>query len=80
MEERRDDQRFPFQTIVGMGVDKVFSLGRTTRLNLGLTILNLFNEDAVQGWASVNLFAGQKLTPNFWVDPRQARLTVRLSF
>lgn len=80
MEERRDSQRYPFQKIVGFGVDKQILLGRRTSLNLGLTVLNLFNTDAIQGWASVNLFAGQQLTPSFWVDPRQARLTVRLNF
>jgi hypothetical protein len=80
MEQRRDSQRYPSSTVLDLGLDKIVRLGKAATLNVGVQALNVFNEDAVEGFASLNLIAGQSLTAANWVAPRQARVTVRLSF
>lgn len=79
MEQAYDGQRFDSSTVVDLGFGKVFRLGPID-LDLGLQLLNLLNEDAVEGWASTNLFAGQTYVANDWVGPRQARVIVKVGF
>jgi hypothetical protein len=80
MEQRRDGQRYPTSKVIDLGLNKNVRFGKTMSLDLGVQILNVFNEDAVEGWSSVNLIAGQTLTAANWIAPRQSRITVRFSF
>jgi hypothetical protein len=72
--------RLPSQAILDLGAQKTFKLGGDVALDIGLQVLNVFNEDAVEYWASWVLFAGQDFTPADWVSPRRLQLKVAVNF
>jgi outer membrane receptor protein involved in Fe transport len=79
MEVANDGQRYDTSSVVDLAVGKTFTVG-VVAIDLNLQVLNLFNDAAVEAWASRNLYAGQTYVANDWVSPRQARITARVSF
>jgi outer membrane receptor protein involved in Fe transport len=83
--DNSDDLRMPSSAVFDLGVQKVFNTGRGTDLTLGIQILNLFNEDAVEYWSTWNINqlpdgTLQDFTPSNWVNPRRAQIRVKFAF
>jgi hypothetical protein len=70
--------RLPSQKIIDLGLQKTFKLGSDASLDVGLQLLNVTNEAAVEYYSSWTLFQGQSFEPSSWVSPR--RLQVKLQF
>ncbi len=49
-------------------------------LTIGIEVLNLFNEDAVENFASWQLYPGDDFVPSNWINPRRAQLRVKFAF
>lgn len=75
-----EDLRMPSQAILDLGVQKDFSLGGGVDLDLGLQLLNVTNEDAVEYYSAWILFQGQDFSPASWVSPRRLQVKLQLSF
>ena len=75
-----EDLRLPTQTILDVGVQKGFALGGGVDLDLGLQMLNVTNEDAVEYYSSWVLFQGQEFSPSSWVSPRRLQAKLQLTF
>jgi hypothetical protein len=74
------EQRYPDQLIWDLGIGKHFDLGRGTNLSLDLQILNILNDDAVEGWWSREFNPDEGPLPSQWVLPRRAELRLRFQF
>jgi len=74
------DQRFPDQLIWDLGIGKHFNLGRGTNLSVDLQILNILNDDAVEGWRTREFSSDENPVPSQWVLPRRAELRLRFQF
>ena len=61
-------------------MQKTFGLGGNVDLDIGLQLLNAFNEDAVEYFSTWNLFPGQNFEPSSWVSPRRLQIKVKLGF
>ena len=66
-------------------MQKVFNTGKGTALTLGVQILNLLNEDAVEYWSTWNineLSDGtlQDYTASNWINPRRAQVRIKFAF
>jgi len=75
-----EDLRMPSQAILDLGVQKDFSLGGGVDLDLGLQLLNVTNEDAVEYYSAWILFQGQDFSPASWVSPRRLQVKLQLTF
>ncbi len=74
------DQRYPDQLIWDLGIGKHFSLGKDSILSVDLQILNLLNDDAVEGWRTREFNPDENPVPSLWVLPRRAELRLRFQF
>jgi outer membrane receptor protein involved in Fe transport len=79
-EPASNDQRYPSQLIWDLGIGKHFNLGRGTNLSVDLQILNLLNDDAVEGWRTREINPDEGPIPDLWVFPRRAELRLRFQF
>jgi outer membrane receptor protein involved in Fe transport len=75
-----EELRLPNQAILDVGVQKGFDLGGGVDLDLGLQMLNVTNEDAVEYYSSWTLFQGQEFSPSSWVSPRRLQAKLQLTF
>ncbi len=74
------DQRYPDQLIWDLGIGKHFNLGKGTNLSVDLQVLNLLNDDAVEGWRTREFSPDENPVPSQWVLPRRAELRLRFAF
>jgi outer membrane receptor protein involved in Fe transport len=74
------DQRYPDQLIWDLSIGKHFNLGKETNLSVDLQILNLLNDDAVEGWRTREFSPEVNPVPSQWVLPRRAELRLRFQF
>jgi len=74
------DQRYPDQLLWDLSVGKHFGLGRGTDLSVDLQVLNILNDDAVEGWRSREFSPEEDPVPSLWVLPRRAELRLRFEF
>jgi hypothetical protein len=74
------DQRYPDQLIWDLSIGKHFGLGKGTNLSVDLQILNIFNDDAVEGWRTREFSPDENPVPSLWVLPRRAELRLRFQF
>jgi len=74
------DQRYPDQFLWDLSIGKHFSLGKGTELSVDLQILNILNDDAVEGWRSREFNPDENPVPSLWVLPRRAELRLRFQF
>ena len=74
------DQRYPDQLIWDLSIGKHFNLGKETNLSVDLQILNLLNDDAVEGWRTREFNPDENPVPSQWVLPRRAELRLRFEF
>ena len=72
--------RLPTQYLWDFGVGKHFNLGKETNLSVDLQILNLLNDDAVEGWRTREFSPEVNPVPSQWVLPRRAELRLRFQF
>ena len=79
-EPASNDQRYPSQLIWDLSIGKHFNLGRGTNLSVDLQILNLLNDNAVEGWRTREINPDEGPIPDLWVFPRRAELRLRFSF
>ncbi len=75
-----DDLRMPSSTVFDLGLQKSFNTGKGTDLTIGIQVLNLFNEDAVEYFFSWQLYPGDEFVPSNWINPRRAQLRLRFAF
>ncbi len=86
--EPRGTNQYPMQKILDIRLEKAFSLADKYRLGLILDIFNVFNADTVRSWGSR---IGYDWIPGSYpsteghelysiVEPRQARVGIRLMF
>jgi outer membrane receptor protein involved in Fe transport len=83
--DNSDDLRMPSSAVFDLGIQKTFNTGKNTDLTIGIQVLNLFNEDAVEYFSTWNineLSDGtlQDFTPSNWISPRRAQLRVKFAF
>ncbi|MBD3872872.1 MAG: hypothetical protein IFK91_08160, partial [Acidobacteria bacterium] len=74
------EQRYPDQLLWDLSIGKHFSLGHGTELSVDLQILNILNDDAVEGWMSREFDGDENPVPSLWVLPRRAELRLRFEF
>ena len=74
------DQRYPDQFLWDLSIGKHFDLGKGTNLSVDLQMLNILNDDAVEGWRSREFNPDEKPVPSLWVLPRRAELRLRFEF
>jgi hypothetical protein len=74
------DQRFPDQFLWDLSIGKHFGLGGGTNLSVDLQILNILNDDAVEGWRTREFTPDEGPVPSLWVLPRRAELRLRFQF
>ena len=72
--------RLPTSAVFDLGLQKVFNTGKNTDLTIGIQVLNLFNEDAVEYYASWQLYPGDEFTPSNWINPRRAQIRLKFAF
>jgi len=75
-----EDLRMPSSAVFDLGLQKVFNTGKGTNLTLGVQVLNLLNEDAVEYYASWQLYPGDEFVPNNWINPRRAQIRLKFAF
>jgi hypothetical protein len=73
-------QRYPDQFLWDFSIGKHFNLGKGTNLSVDLQILNILNDDAVEGWRSREFNPDNNPVPSQWVLPRRAELRLRFEF
>jgi hypothetical protein len=49
-------------------------------MELGLQMLNVFNDSSPEYYSSWALFQGQEFTPSSWVSPRRLQVKLKLMF
>jgi hypothetical protein len=72
-----EDLRMPTSAVFDLGLQKVFNTGRNTDLTIGVQVLNLFNEDAVEYFASWQLYPGDEFVPRTAPPPHTSRGRLR---
>jgi len=75
-----DGLRLPTQKIFDLGLQKTFALGGGVDLSVGVQVLNVFNEDAVEYYSTWTLYEGEDFTPSGWVNPRRGQIRLKLEF
>jgi hypothetical protein len=78
--DNSESLRLPSQTILDLGLQKNFDLGSGLNLDVGLQLLNAFNEDAEEYYSTWTLYPGQNFTPASWVSPRRLQIKLQLAF
>ncbi len=73
-------QRYPDQFIWDLGIGKHFAIGHSMNLSVDLQILNLLNDDSVEGWRTREFSPDDNPVPSQWVLPRRAELRLRFEF
>ena len=76
--EPRGSRRLSAQTLVDVRVSRTIGVGRSTRVELLLDLLNVLNDTAEEGLATDNKFSPNFGQPTAFVDPRRAMVGVRL--
>jgi hypothetical protein len=90
--EARGSHHYPMQKILDLRLEKIFTIARKYRLGLMIDVFNVFNDDTITSWGTrygldwyvpgiedyPNSTSGHELYG--LVDPRQARIGVRLIF
>jgi hypothetical protein len=77
--ERRGSRRLSSQTLLDLRVSRPFLIGRATRVELLLDVLNALNDTAEESIASDNLYGSTFGQPITFVDPRRAMVGVRVT-
>ena len=83
--DNSDDLKMPSSAVLDLGLQKVFKTGKGTDLTIGIQVLNLLNEDAVEYFSTWNineLSDGtlQDYTPSNWINPRRAQIRLKFAF
>jgi len=70
----------PSSTVLDLGLQKTFGLGRGVNFDVGLQLLNALNDDAVEFWATQLLVPGEEFEGSNWVNPRRLQIRLKVSF
>lgn len=77
--EPRGSRRLPSQVLLDVRLSRTMAVGRGTRLDLLVDVLNVLNETAAEGLVSDDYFNRANFgQPNVVVDPRRVMFGVRL--
>ena len=77
--EPRGSRRLSSQTLLDLRLSRTIALGRMSRVELLVDVLNALNDTAEEGLATDNVFASNFGQPTVFLDPRRAMVSVRVN-
>jgi hypothetical protein len=79
-EPSSNKQRFPDQFLWDLSIGKHFTFADQYKISLDVQILNLLNDDSVEGWRTREYNPATSPVPSLWVLPRRAEFRIRFEF
>jgi hypothetical protein len=70
----------PTSKIIDLAAQKTFQLGKRVTFDVGIQLLNVLNDDAVEYLATWDLSPGEPFVPSGWVNPRRWQIRLKLGF